>query len=188
MHTSYWKMGIATILATGILAAGATAQEGASGDVTIKDKTPAVTAPNDAASPADAKPIKPTIVDRDPFVNQIFGSRVLPPRDGYQRPNPVPLKPADPQSKTKPVARPDADPIATETEVPVEIPAPEVTVSGIVTSPSGSLAIISTNVGTRMISAGEKLGDYRVSSIGADYVSFSYGQTKVFKVPMASEF
>ena len=186
MHTSYWRMGIAAILATGILAVGATAQEGASGDVTIKEKTPEVTTTTDATSSADTKPIKPAIVERDPFINQLHSNR-FPDYDRPQvRPNPRPLKPDG--NTQSPQARPDADPIATETEAPVEIPAPEVTVSGIVSSPSGSLAIISTNVGTRMITAGEKLGDYRVSSIGTDYVAFSYGQTKVFKVPMDSEF
>ena len=183
MQTSPWKLGLAAILTTGIMVAGATAQEGASSDVTIKDKAPAVTA-TDKAPPDDARPVKPTIVERDPFVNQIFASKVTP--RNIVRPNPKPLNPGN--SSVEPQGRPDADPIATQTEVPEEVPAPEVTVSGIVTSPSGSLAIILTSVGTRMISAGEKLGDYRVSSIGTDHVAFRYGDYKVFKVPMASEF
>ena len=66
MQTSPWKLGLAAILTTGIMVAGATAQEGASSDVTIKDKAPAVTA-TDKAPPDDARPVKPTIVERDPF-------------------------------------------------------------------------------------------------------------------------
>jgi hypothetical protein len=186
MQTHHWRIGIATILATGFLAMGATAQDGASGDVTITDGAPAVTTTTDSTAPADPKPVKPAIHDRDPFVNQLHSNR-FPDQDRPQvRPNPRPI---NPDSNTqKPAARPDADPVATDTEVPEEIPAPEVTVSGIISSPNGSQAIISTSNGTRMIAAGEKLGDYRVSSIGEDYVAFRYGETKVFKVPMASEF
>lgn len=184
MHTSYWKTGIAALLTGLLLGAGVSAQEGASGDVTIKNEKPAVA--TSSASSADAdKIIKPAIVDRDPFINQLQ-------RDGFAnqdvrpRPNPRPLKPDN--SSQAPKARPDADPIATNTEVPIEVPAPEVKVTGIVVSSSGSQAIISTGQGMRMITTGQKLGDYRVSAIGADYVAFSYGGEKVFKVPMSSEF
>ena len=70
----------------------------------------------------------------------------------------------------------------------VDIPAPEVTISGIVRSGSGNQAIISTANGTRVITTGQKLGDYRVAAIGDKSVSFSYGGGKIFKVPMDSEF
>ena len=187
MHTSNWRMGLAAVLATGLLAAGASAQEGASGDVDIKEKSPAVTQSGETAT-SESKMVKPTIVDRDPFINQMTSNRILTP----DRPNSLvrPIKKISPgNNDTEPKARPGADPIDdTVAVVEPEIPAPDVTVTGIVSSGSGSQAIISTSAGTRMVSSGQKLGDYRVSSIGPNYVSFSYGQTKVFKVPLASEF
>ena len=187
MHTSNWRMGLAAVLATSLLAAGASAQEGASGDVDIKEKSPAVTQSGETAT-SESKMVKPTIVDRDPFINQMTSNRILTP----DRPNSLvrPIKKISPgNNDTEPKARPGADPIDdTVAVVEPEIPAPDVTVTGIVSSGSGSQAIISTSAGTRMVSSGQKLGDYRVSSIGPNYVSFSYGQTKVFKVPLASEF
>ena len=187
MHTSYWRMGLAAVLATGLLATGASAQEGASGDVNIKEKSPAVTQSGSTAN-NDTVMVKPTIVERDPFINQMTNNRFSTPT----RPNlpPRSVKTISPGNNDKePLARPGADPIddTVAVEQPV-IPAPEVTVTGIVSSGSGSQAIISTSNGTRMVTSGQKLGDYRVSSIGPNYVSFSYGQTKVFKVPLASEF
>ncbi|MCA9780912.1 MAG: hypothetical protein KC800_29535 [Candidatus Eremiobacteraeota bacterium] len=187
MHTSYWRMGLAAVLATGLLATGASAQEGASGDVNIKEKSPAVTQTGDTGI-SETKVVKPTIVDRDPFVNQITVSRIVSP----DRPSaPVrPIQKISPGNNDKePLGRPGADPIDDTVAVDVpEIPAPEVKVTGIVSSGSGSQAIISTSNGTRMVTSGQKLGDYRVSSIGPNYVSFSYGEAKVFKVPLASEF
>lgn len=187
MHTSNWRTGIAVFLATGLLAAGASAQEGATGDVDIKEKSPAVTQPADTTS-SETRMVKPTIVDRDPFINQMTSNRILTP----DRTNsPIrPIKKISPgNNNAEPQARPGADPVDETVAVQEpEIPAPEVTVTGIVSSGSGSQAIISTSAGTRMVSSGQKLGDYRVSSIGPNYVSFSYGETKVFKVPLASEF
>lgn len=185
MHTRHWRRGIATVLATGLLALGASAQNGAEGDVTIKEDTNVPKVQTTTA--AQAKPVKPTIVDRDPFVNQITQSGIVSPTTPKIRPAVRPAAANNPE----PQARPGADPVAANPpeEVPVvEIPAPEVTVNGIVLSSSGSQAIISTSVGTKLITAGQKLGDYRVSSIGQNYVAFSYGGTKTFKVPLASEF
>ena len=187
MHTSNWRLGLAAVLATGLLAAGASAQEGASGDVDIKEKSPAATQSGETVT-SETKMVKPTIVDRDPFINQMTSNRIVTP----DRPNSGvrPIKTISPGNNDKePNGRPGADPVdPTVAVVEPEVPAPEVTVTGIVSSGSGSQAIISTSAGTRMVSSGQKLGDYRVSSIGPNYVSFSYGQTKVFKVPLASEF
>ncbi|MFA5505770.1 MAG: hypothetical protein WC314_21600 [Vulcanimicrobiota bacterium] len=183
MHTSHWRKGFAAILAAGLLATGASAQDGASGDVTIKDKTPVVSQSSDPTADDSARLIKPTIVDRDPFTNQLIENRLATPSSPQaDRRNTV----SPGNDNREPKARPGADPI--DYTVAVEqpaIPAPEVTVTGIV---SGSQAIISTNYGTRVVTPGQKLGDYRVSAIGQNYVSFSYGQGQVFKVPMDSEF
>jgi hypothetical protein len=182
MKADYWRQGVATILTAGILAVGAAAQDGAEGEVNIQDKAPAAATETEAPEAAP-KPIKPQIVERDPFVNQLLTGNVGTSTSGTRGPR-VRASSAGNASDGAAVAS-----NAPEEEVEeVEIPAPEVTVNGIVQSSTGPQAIISTSVGTRMISPGQKLGDYRVSAIGAKSVTFTYGGEKHFKVEMDSEF
>lgn len=186
MKADYWRKGVATLMTAGLLAAGAVAQDGAEGEVNITETAPAATSTEPAAK-APAKPIKPQIVDRDPFVNLLLTGNVS---AGTARSRPArSIKrstPAAAAANNKAGAA--AGSVAAEQPPEPEIPAPEVTVNGIVSSGSGRQAIISTGVGTRMISTGQKLGDYRVATIGPDYVTFSYGGTKNFKVPIENEF
>jgi hypothetical protein len=190
MKADYWRRGVATVLAAGLLAVGAVAQDGAEGEVNITDTTPAETSESaPQAEEAEAKPIKPQIVDRDPFVNQLLTGNVIS-GDIATR---APVRNIKPRPEAKPAAAAgsvaSADPITNpEDTEEVEIPAPEVSVTGIVSSGSGNQAIIKTNVGMKVINVGQKLGDYKVSAIGENYVVFSYGGEKTFKVPIDAEF
>lgn len=193
MKADYWRKGVATVLTAGLLATGAVAQDGAEGEVNIKDSAPAATS-TPAETQAPAKPIKPQIVERDPFVNQLLtgniststaGSRPAT-RNVRARPATNPITAAGTTAAAAPGAAASGA-VGEEAPEP-EIPAPEVTVNGIVSSGSGRQAIISTGVGTRMISPGMKLGDYRVSTIGPNYVTFNYGGKKDFKVVIDNEF
>lgn len=195
MKADYWRKGVATVLTAGLLATGALAQEGAEGEVNIQDSAPAATSTATETKP-EARPIKPQIVDRDPFVNQLLTGNISTSTAG-SRPaaRNIRARPAAAASNsikaagTTASAAPGAAAGAVGEEAPEpEIPAPEVTVNGIVSSGSGRQAIISTGVGTRMISQGMKLGDYRVSTIGPNYVTFNYGGKKDFKVMIDSEF
>lgn len=185
MKAEYWRRGVATVLAAGLLAVGAVAQDGAEGEVNIKDSAPAETSESEPEAVKEDKPIKPQIVDRDPFVNQLLTGNVVagsaPSRARNIKPAPKPAT----SGSTVAAAKPD-ETVLTEPEV--EVPAPDVSVTGVVTSGSGNQAIIKTNVGMKVISVGQKLGDYRVASIGSNYVVFAYGTGKTFKVPINSEF
>lgn len=182
MKAEHWRLGVATIMTAGLLAAGASAQNSAEGEVNIKDKTPAAASESEAAKPA-GKPVKPQIVDRDPFVNQVI--------TGTVRSTTAAVRPK-PKSGTAAVAAAKGATGGAAGKVEeveeIEIPAPEVTVNGIVSSGSGRQAIISTSNGTRMITTGMKLGDYRVATIGPNYVTFSYNGEKNFKVQLENEF
>jgi len=182
MKADYWRQGVATILTAGLLAVGAVAQDGAEGEVNIQDKAPATTTEAEAPAAA-ARPIKPMIVERDPFVNQLLTGNVIGSSTGTRGPRVKASK-----AGTAAVASAQGAVAAAEQVEDIEVPAPEVTVNGIVGSNSGRQAIISTGVGTRMISPGQKLGDYRVSKIGPNFVTFTYGGTKDFKVEIDSEF
>lgn len=183
MKADYWRQGVATILTAGLLAVGAAAQDGAEGEVNITDKAPTETSETASVKPAE-KPVKPQIVDRDPFVNQLTTGTVFSSTTGTRSGARV-----RPKAGSSAVAAAD-DELSDEDleEEEEEIPAPEVSVKGIVSSGSGRQAIISTSVGTRMITTGQKLGDYRVSSITAGAVTFTYGGTQSFKIPLDSEF
>lgn len=188
MRADYWRIGVATIMTAGFLAAGASAQNSAEGEVNIKDKAPAAASEGEQVK-KEAKPVKPQIVDRDPFVNQIYTgtgrSTAVVRRNPGQKSGTQVIGTAASTVKNAQAANGGKGEEAAEE---VEIPAPEVTVNGIVSSGSGRQAIISTNAGTRMITTGMKLGDYRVASIGNNYVTFSYNGEKDFKVQLENEF
>lgn len=177
MLTRTWHRKVATLLTAGVLMAAASAQNGSGAreDVTVRPKNPSITTVNLGVDPM----VKPKIVERDPFINKLHNdngrtrvepkTRVLPTPTATNKENtPTPVR-------------------SVETKAP-EIVAPQVTVNGIITSGAGRQAIISTGVGTRTVTKGQKLGDYRVAAIGPDYVTFGYGESKLFKVSLDSEF
>lgn len=177
MHTAHFRRGIVTALTTALLVAGASAQDGAQQDVNIKAQTQT---PTVQAAPTSQKMVKPVLVDRDPFINQLQSNQLIR-KPSPDRPNPkVDRLPGLQTSQGSQTAESEA--------VAAVVPAPDVKVNGIVTSGQERQAIISTSMGTRLISKGQKLGDYRVAAIGTNYVSFSYGGEKIFKVPMETEF
>ena len=119
-----------------------------------------------------------TAIKRDPFVNQITGSRVLP-----TQPHKI-VSPLQQDSGREQVSRPgDRIPDENPTEVAID---PNVTVTGIVTSPAGRQAILTTEVGGRLVSQGEKLGDFQVTEIGENYVALSYQGAKAVKLSLKS--
>lgn len=185
MKPDYWRRGVATIMTAGLLAVGAAAQDGAEGEVNITEKTPATTSETKPEAEKAAKPIKPQIVERDPFVNQLTAGVVISDSAPSRGPR---VKAGGNVASSGGGDKTDGDGKVLTDEGEEEIPAPEVTVTGIVMSYSGNQAIISTDVGTRMISAGQKLGDYKVSSITNKKVVFSYGGEKYFDVPLEAEF
>lgn len=184
MKADYWRRGVATIMTAGLLAVGAAAQDGAEGEVNITEAAPTATSEAAPEKPA-AKPIKPQITERDPFVNQLTTGTVI---GGSAPSRAARVKPAAAASSGDSGKAVASSGKTIENQEVEEIPAPEVKVTGIVMSGSGNQAIISTDVGTRMISTGQKLGDYKVSSISNKKVVFSYGGDKFFDVPLEPEF
>lgn len=121
---------------------------------------------------------KPQLVERDPFINQMQ-SEVL-----------VPIKPVRPKPiiNPRPDHNPDIElvnpnPTSTETS---ELQLPDVTVSGIVTSASGSQAILSTPTGEVMVVPGQKLGDFEVVTIGRTFVELKAGEQSDFRISLKS--
>lgn len=193
MRTDFWRQGAAALAAAGLLTIAAVAQQGeASGEVKIEgDKPAAAAAAGDKAKPA-GKPVKPTITDRDPFVNQVTGgvvtSGAVPSRARTVRSTGgATVRPAAAAASrsatgaTKGVKGAAEEPKVEE----VVVPAPEVTVTGIVKSGGGHIAIVNSGTMSYMVSPGQKLGDYRVSSITDTAVTFTH-TGKNFKVPIES--
>ncbi len=179
---------LAVLLAAGLLSTAAFAQEGeATGEVNIEGETPAVSSPAPAeAAPSIGLPMKPQIVSRDPFVNTILSGEVYasyaPARTS--RPAAAPSIAAAPQVTVPPAAR--GPQIEEEIEEEI-IPAPEVTVTGIVSSGSGRYAIVNSGASSYLVTVGQKLADYRISAISTDSVTFSYSG-KSFEIEMEDEF
>jgi hypothetical protein len=192
MKVEFWRNSAAAILAAGLLAVAAVAQTGeASGEVKIEgDKPPAATT-SVQAKPA-ARPAKPVITDRDPFVNQVESGVVV---GGAVPSGVVRSARATGASTVRPAAAPVGKPMGAgkkaaaeaEPEPEVIIPAPEVTVTGIIKSSGSHQAIVSSSTGSYIVSPGQKLGDYRVSAITDTAVTFTH-TGKSFKIPIESDF
>ncbi len=119
-----------------------------------------------------------TAIKRDPFVNQITGSRVLP-----TQPHKI-VSPLQQDSGSEQASRPgDRTPNDEPADVAID---PNVTVTGIVISPAGRQAILTTEVGGRLVTQGEKLGDFQVTEIGENYVALSYQGAKAVKLSLKS--
>ena len=122
---------------------------------------------------------KPQIVERDPFVNQISDSVVIPPIRTI-RPGGL-----NPHYHEEPSLAPNDVPVESANQPTVL--APEVSVAGIVGTDGSRQAILRAGGDTRIVKEGEKLSDYRVSRISSKAVTFSYGNQD-FRVELDSEF
>ena len=190
MKTDIWRQGAAAILAAGLLAIAAVAQTGeASGEIKIEGEKPPAAAAGETKP--TAKPVKPTITDRDPFVNQVNAGTVRSDAVGRVRrtssDGPAVRAPARAVGgNNAPVKAGAKGAAVAEEEVPeVIVPAPEVTITGIVRSGSGRVAIVNSGSSSYMVVPGQKLGDYRVSAITDTAVTFTH-TGKAFKVPIDS--
>jgi hypothetical protein len=188
MRTDFWRQGAAAILAAGLLASAVVAQEGASGEVKIEGEKPPAAA-GEAPKPI-IKPAKPVITDRDPFVNQATAGAVNSGTVSRVRPRPTgatnTVRPATPASNAARGNAPAVKGQAAQEEVEeVIVPAPEVTITGIVRSGGGHIAIVNSGSQSYMVTPGQKLGDYRVSAITDTAVTFTH-TGKAFKVPIES--
>lgn len=193
MRTDFWRQGAAALAAACLLTIAAVAQEGeASGEVNIEgDKPPAAAAAGEEKKPS-GKPVKPTITERDPFVNQVSAGVVTPgavtSRRTVASSSGATVKPAAAAaSRSATGATKGTKGAAAPAEEPVEVvvPAPEVTITGIVKSGGGHIAIVNSGNTSYMVVPGQKLGDYRVSAITDTAVTFTH-TGKNFKVPIES--
>jgi hypothetical protein len=193
MRKNFWRQSAAAILAAGLLALAAVAQEGATGEVKIEGEKPAATSASGSTKPA-AKPVKPAIHDRDPFVNQVSAGVVNAGAIGrvrqVERASGASVKPssvaASTTAKAGTAAKGKGAPAAEEEEVEeIIIPEPEVTITGIVKSGGGHIAIVNSGTQSYMVTKGQKLGDYKVSAITDTAVTFTH-TGKHFKVPIDS--
>ena len=132
-------------------------------------------------APAQDKPPLNThpIVERDPFTNTIPGNP-----DFNNRPSQQPVQ-------TKPIKEANTHPdvsnghdVSHDTEV---LNVPDVQITGIVSNQQGRQAILTSNSNTVIVSVGEKVGDFHVSSITPESVTLSY-QGRDHKIAMNSEF
>ncbi len=130
----------------------------------------------EAKKPKAAEPVgltQPKIVNRrDPFVK---GEAPVPVRTNNNKTT----------STVVPKANKAGKPAEKAPEVVV--PPPAVTIHGIITSGSGNRAILASPNQTYIVRAGDKLGDYRVASVQAKMVVFSY-KDKTFKIKLEDEF
>lgn len=190
MKKDFWRQSAVAMLAVGLLAASSGAQEGATGEVKIEGETPPAATATAAVKPA-AKPVKPTITDRDPFVNHVNAGVVSSGsvrRVRNDRASGNTVKPAAAAPKAAAATAAKGAAAGTEEEVPeVIVPAPEVTITGIVKSRGGNQAIVSTGSSSYIVATGQKLGDYRVAAITDTAVTFTH-TGKSFKIPIESEF
>ena len=182
MRKEFVRNSTVAILAAGLLAVAAIAQTGeASGQVKIEGgSAPAAKA---QVKPA-AKPAKPVIQDRDPFVNQVSGGVVNSSAVVRRRSSSTgaSVRPASAASRSASAKAAVAEPTPE-----VVVPAPEVTITGIVKSRGAHQAIVNSGTSSYIVVAGQKLGDYRVAAITDTAVTFTHSG-KSFKIPIESDF
>lgn len=203
MKADYVRQGVATFLAVGFLTVGALSQDGAQGDVNIKDEA-ATKAPTTASVKPSPKSPRPAVVDRDPFINLLTGGL----SSSSARSRPLKSAGGDDGDIEGADADADADGASADDsgdfgddegldieEIPevieevIEIPEPNVVVKGIVSSGSGRQAILLADSGTFVVTPGQVLGDFRVSSIGVDYVTlYAPEGAHSFKIPLENPF
>ena len=103
---------------------------------------------------------------RDPFVNQHSSAALT---TNTHRPTPAPPT-VTPQQISK--ADPQIDQGSGSRVIPM-VPSPEVTVTGIVTTPGNRHAILRAGSSSIIVTEGQRLSDYQVKSIDATSVTFS---------------
>jgi hypothetical protein len=132
-----------------------------------------------AAAPAKEDVTKPKkiVSDRDPFVNMSGTSDSKITKSGAQKGKTVKAKAKEGPNGDK--AKPDKE--------EVEIPPPNVTVQGILLSGTGNRAILTSPSMTYIVRQGDKLGDYKVSSVADKTVVFAF-KDKTFKLKLKDEF
>jgi hypothetical protein len=121
-------------------------------------------------------------VTRDPFLNNqtVPGAAIQ--HHNTLKPGPgnglaAPVQPT--ARKVPKVVAPAVDAIAA-------VPAPEVTVNGIVASSGQRQAILSNGSGSFIVQVGQKLSDYRVKAIDASSVTFE-AQGHSFRIPLSKD-
>lgn len=192
MKAEFWRKSVAALLAASLLSVAAIAQQG-EGEVDIEAEKPAATAPADDNQGKDGKPIKPQIVDRDPFVNTILSGEVNNMEDTRDltrtRSTVAAAETRDAGAAASggaSAAGADEAESAEDIEE-IEVPAPEVTITGIVGSSGGRMAIVSAGPSSHIVRVGQKMADYSVTSITDTSVTFTY-MSKSFEIPLIDEF
>lgn len=150
--------------------------------VAIQNESPQP-GPAEATKPDAPQPIKrPEVakMGKDPFVNP-FKPGSKPPDVSQNNPPPTRQEANGPSTvTTNPQQQPDKT-------AGVEIPEPEFEVRGLVRSGGGMMALLSDKEKTRIVQAGQSVGEYRVSAIDNRGVTVTRGGQK-FRVKMKNEF
>ncbi len=191
----------ALVAGTGWSAAWAQEEEGdASGTVTISEDEPGAETeetPEESATPDPKKMPKPKISDRDPFINPIeagtFTGGTITKRGGTSAPT-VRANPDEAEGTASSegegaavAARAPARGEAEYGDEVEEIDPPAVTITGIVSSGGGRMAILTSPDASHIVRVGDKIGEYRVTAIGERSVNFRISESD-FKVLMEDEF
>ena len=117
-------------------------------------------------------------VKRDPFINNQSAPAV---NHKIRQPRQTDNQRFQDQRQT-----PSVTPATTLPQPVIVVAAPEVTVNGIVASAGQRQAIISTSQGSRIVTVGQKLADYRVKAIDNKSVTFE-AQGQSFKINLGQE-
>ena len=122
-------------------------------------------------------------VKRDPFVSHDNPAVQQP----INRPKPLhdTRVVSTPVTPSQNMDKPDA-PVPVTPPVAIVVPAPDVTVSGIVASAGQRQAIINTGSRSVIVTAGQQVADYRVKAIDAQSVTFE-PHGKSFKIPLGQK-
>lgn len=187
MKAEFWRKSVAALLAASLLSVAAVAQQG-EGEVDIEAEKPAATATADGKAD-DGKPIKPQITERDPFVNTILSGEVNNMEDTRDMTRTrSTVSAADTRDAASGADAASADEADGEEDIEeIEVPAPEVTITGIVGSSGGRMAIVSAGPSSHIVRVGQKMADYSVTSITDRSVTFTY-MSKSFEIPLIDEF
>lgn len=117
---------------------------------------------------------------RDPFINQ----NLRPQTPDGTRPTVLPVTPQTNLAPQPGESTSEQGLVGQET---FEVPAPEVTITGIVESATGRQAIVNAGDVSQIVSVGQRLADYQVTAISARSVTFQYANSS-FEIDLASEF
>ncbi|MCA9790731.1 MAG: hypothetical protein KC910_03020 [Candidatus Eremiobacteraeota bacterium] len=182
----------ALVTGTGYKVARAQEEGDASGKVTISEdaetpKTP--DKPAKAEQQGPKKMPKPKLTDRDPFINPIEAgtfSGGKTPKKGDPNAGPT-VRAHDGEGATANADAKGGDEAAYTDEEVEEIDPPAVTISGIVSSGGGRMAILTSPDQSHIVRVGDKVGEYRVAGISERAVTFKI-KDQTFKIIMEDEF